>query len=349
MKSESLFGHLLLGSLAVALSGAVLLADRPGDTAQASGNVWDASAFHYTKQHPLVVEETTPNAAQVDWRNQPPKLPAGTPAPVETTQPAKPYSTESMDIVRLRFRDIEGADVPALLVTPRGRHGPFPVVIALHGLHSNKAQVVAQVAPTLTKRGFAVLAPDLPTHGERPGDARKMFDQRDFRAFVHRCHQAIMDVRQCIDVAESRPELDTRQGVILVGYSMGAIFDSIVGPADPRVKAMCLMVGGTVEFPPVFSMVPQIAALQPQLAISHFAGRPLLMLNAKADRVITREMSDRLYAAAPDPKQQIWYDSGHLLPAQAYEECARWVASTWKQVIAEGKAAGGDAARKRAG
>ena len=331
MKPDSLVGHLLLGTLAFALSGVTLFAEAP---AAAAGNPWDASAFSYTRTHPLVIEETTPTPAQVDYRKQPPKLPANTPAPVATRKPAKPYTTDTLNIVRLRFRDLEGADVPALLVTPRGRQGPFPVVIALHGLHSNKAQVVAQVAPTLTRQGFAVLAPDLPLHGERPGDARKMFDQRDFKAFVHRCHQSVMDARLCIDVAETRPELDTKGGVILVGYSMGAIFDSIVGPADPRVKAMCLMVGGTVEFPPVFAMVPQIAALQPQLAISHFAGRPLLMLNAKADRVITREMSDRLYTAAPDPKEQIWYDSGHLLPAPAYEECARWVASTWKKVAA---------------
>jgi len=331
MKPDSLVGHLLLGTLAFALSGVALFAEAPGAPA---GNPWDASAFSYTRTHPLVIEETTPTPAQVDYRKQPPKLPANTPAPVATRKPAKPYTTDTLNIVRLRFRDLEGADVPALLVTPRGRQGPFPVVIALHGLHSNKAQVVAQVAPTLTRQGFAVLAPDLPLHGERPGDARKMFDQRDFKAFVHRCHQSVMDARLCIDVAETRPELDTKGGVILVGYSMGAIFDSIVGPADPRVKAMCLMVGGTVEFPPVFAMVPQIAALQPQLAISHFAGRPLLMLNAKADRVITREMSDRLFTAAPDPKEQIWYDSGHLLPAPAYEECARWVASTWKKVAA---------------
>jgi dienelactone hydrolase len=237
-----------------------------------------------------------------------------------------------LNILRLRFRDLEGADVPALLVTPRDRQGPFPVVIALHGLRSNKAQVVAQVAPTLVKQGFAVLAPDLPSHGERPGEAAKMFDQKDIRAFVHRCRQAILDVRLCIDLAESRPELDTKNGVIMVGYSMGAIFESVVGPADPRVKAMCLMVGGTVDFPPVFAMVPQIAALQPQLAIAHFAGRPLLMLNATADHVITKEMADRLYMAAPDPKEQIWYDSGHRLPDTAYQRCADWVASTWKTV-----------------
>src|SRR5207248_8558368 len=101
-----------------------------------AGNGWDAAAFSYKRSSSLAVEENTPTPAQVDWQHQPPKLPATTAAPGATTTPAKPYSTEALNIVRLRFRDLEGADVPALLVTPRGRRGPFPVVIALHGLRS---------------------------------------------------------------------------------------------------------------------------------------------------------------------------------------------------------------------
>lgn len=306
-------------------------------TQPAGGNGWDGSWFNYTKSGKLVVEETTPTRAQVDWRQPPAKLAAGTAAPVAPKADVKPLAYEHMNLTRLRFRDAEGADVPALLVTPRDQPGPFPVVIALHGLRSHKAQVVAQVAPTLVKRGFAVLAPDLPLHGERPGNPAVMFDQKDIRAFVARAKQGIVDVRMCIDVAEQRPELDTKNGVILVGYSMGALFNSVIGPADDRVKAMCLMVGGTVDFPPVMAMVPQFAALQPQLAIPHFAGRPLLMLNGTQDHVITREMTERLYAAAPDPKEQIWYESGHLLPERAYEQCAGWVAEQWKVVCAAKK------------
>jgi dienelactone hydrolase len=335
MNPDSLLSHVFYASVALALSGALLFADPAPAGDPTSGNGWDPGAFSYKVSAPLAVEETTPTPAQVDWVHQPPKLPANTPAPVATHGKVEPFRTDlPLNITRLRFRDLEGEDVPALLVTPKGRSGPFPVVIALHGLRSNKGQVVAQVAPTLCKQGFAVLAPDLPSHGERPGEAAKMFDQKDFKAFVHRCRQAVLDARLCIDVAEARPELDTKHGVIMVGYSMGAIFESIVGPADPRVKAMCRMVGGTVDFPPVFAMVPQIAALQPQLAIAHFAGRPLLMLNATADHVITKEMADRLYTAAPDPKEREWYDSGHRLPDKAYQRCADWVASTWKSVLA---------------
>jgi dienelactone hydrolase len=334
MSPDLPFTKFFLASLVLSLASGTLFADpaaaiRP--TESPAGNGWDASWFNYKKTAPIIVEETTPNAKQVDWKHQPPKLPAKTAAPVLAAAPVTPYTVESFNITRLRFRDLDDADVPALLVMPKDKKGPFPVVIALHGLRSNKGQVIAQVAPTLIKQGFAVLAPDMPLHGERPGDPAAIFDRKDLRALVNRARQAVMDVRLCIDVAEARPELDTKNGVILVGYSMGAIIDSVVGPADPRVKAMCLMVGGTVELPPVMAMVPQIAALQPQLAIAHFAG-PLLMLNAKADHVITQEMAQRLYAAAPDPKQQIWYESGHLLPENAYKECAQWVASTWKMV-----------------
>ncbi|HSI35081.1 MAG TPA: alpha/beta fold hydrolase [Tepidisphaeraceae bacterium] len=315
----------------VLIAAAPAFGQAPAAPAAPETPAWDAAFFKYERTTPLVVEETTPTAAQVDWKARPARLPADLPAPRATAGPVKPYDLEGLRVTRLRFRNLDGVDVPVLLTRPAQGAGPFPVVVALHGLGSNKAQVTAQVAPALAKRGFAVLAPDLPLHGERPGEARAMFDKSDLRAFVARARQAVRDTRLCIDLAESRPDLDTKAGVVLVGYSMGAIFNAIAGPADPRVKAMCLMVGGTPAFPPLFANVPNLAALQPQLALPHFAG-PLLMLNATQDHIITREMTQRMFDAAAQPKQLKWYESGHLLPKQAYDEAAQWVAEQWKVV-----------------
>ena len=61
------------------------------------------------------------------------------------------------------------------------------------------------------------------------------------------------------------------------------------------------------------------------------------MLNGKRDPTMTPEMGKRLFAAAVDPKEQRWYDSGHLLPTKAYEDAARWVARTWADVVASDK------------
>src|SRR5258706_15885015 len=139
---------------------------------------------------------------------------------------------------------------------------------------------------------------DLPLHGERPGDPRQLTNLANMPTAMSRCRQAVIDLRQTIDVAETRADLDAKSGVFLAGYSLGALIDSVAGPADPRVKAMLLMVGGAPEFPPALSLIPELACLNPGLAIPHFVGRPLLMLNGNADQTITRAMKERRVRAA---------------------------------------------------
>lgn len=297
-------------------------------TRPAAANGWNGKLFRYDRPAKVVVQESTPTAAQVDWRSRPPQAKADAPRPVARDAAPEPRVVAEMNVVHLRFTDADGDVVPALLCTPKGKTGPFPLVVAVHGLNSNKAQVMAQVAPALAKRGFAVLAPDMPHHGERPGDPRAILDHADpLKAFTM-ARRAINDVRQCIDLAEARPDVDTSGGITLVGYSMGSWINSVVGPLDDRVRAMVLMVGGAHEVPLPALLVPQIAACDPRLAIAHFAGRPLLMLSASRDTIVVPEMSRRLFAAAPEPKKQVWYDCGHLLTDQAYEDAAAWVAET---------------------
>ncbi len=321
-----------MAGLAVATASA--LADERSTTQPAGPvprNNWDASWFSYERaQGAKLVEETTPSRVQLDFYGRPPQLVDGTvPLEANAAGSAEPATVGSLKVLHLRFKDAQGSDVPCLLAMPKDADGPFPVAIAVHGLGSNKAQAIGRMAPAMARHGFAVLALDLPRHGERPGQPRDLWDIRHFGEVVEMCHQAVMDVRECIDLAEQRPELDTKHGVVLMGYSLGAIIDSLAGPVDDRVKAMVLMVGGTIEFPPMVSMVPQLIAMQPQMAIPHFSGRPVLMLNGKHDEIIRPEMGQRLFAAAAQPKEQVWYDSGHFLPEKAYEDAAGWVARLW--------------------
>jgi dienelactone hydrolase len=333
-----LFGVLLM--TASANSFAASAGKNAGNTAVS--NRWDSTWFDYERPDRLIVEESTPTAAQVDYTRRPPQRDVSADEKLTASaKPARPRAVGPLDVVHLRFRDAGGDVVPALLCTPRGKQGPFPVVIAVHGLTSNKAQVCAQIAPALAERGFAVLSADMPRHGERPGDPRSVLDRSNpFEAFAL-FHQAVVDVRQLIDLAESRPELDTRDGVVLAGYSMGSWVNSVAGPADPRVRAMVLMVGGATEMPPAARLVPQIAATDPRLAIAHFAGKPLLMLGGKRDYVVTPDMVKRLYAAAGEPKELVWYDSGHLLTEEAYEKAAEWVANLRPRVAGAGRSVAG--------
>jgi dienelactone hydrolase len=237
---------------------------------------------------------------------------------------------------RLRFVDADGDVVTALLCTPKGKAGPFPLAIAIHGLNRHKGNVCGQLAPSLTAKGFAVLAPDMPLHGERPGSPWELRQKRDWLTAIQMHRRAILDIRQCIDLAEQRDDLDVSRGVVLAGYSMGSFLDSIAGPLDDRVRAMVLMVGGAVDVAqaaPLLQMVPQLAAADPLRSIAAFAGRPLLMLNGRQDPIITPDMADRLYAAAAEPKSQKWYDSGHRLSDRAFRDAAEWVAMTWATIL----------------
>jgi predicted esterase len=206
------------------------------------------------------------------------------------------------------------------------------VVIAVHGVCSNKAQICGLLMAPLARRGFAVLAPDLPLHGERPGDPRELMEKPDLPRTATVCRQAIIDLRQCIDLAETRNDLDAKHGVFFAGYSLGAIIGGVAGPADDRFKAMLLMAGGVPELPPTFSLLPGLRALTPQLAIPHFRGRPLLMLNGTRDETIARDWADRLFSAAGEGKSQKWYDSGHDLPTEAIDDGAEWLDKTWRAV-----------------
>ena len=318
-----------LGLLSPALAGTPTTQRAP------AANGWNASAFDYARSDDLVVERTTPNAAQVNFKTRPPQK-AEEPSALDTTAGAKALTVGPVDVTRLRFRGAENEIVTALLCTPAGKTGPFPLVIAVHGLGSNKAQIVGQVAPALAKQGFAVLAPDMPLHGERPGRAHALWEKQDIVGAIRRHRQAVINVRQTIDVAEQLPEVDVKRGVILAGYSMGAWIHSIAGPSDPRVQAMVLMVGGATELAHT-RLIPALAAADPQLALANFAPRPLLMLNAKRDPTVTPEMGKRLFAAAVEPKEQRWYESGHLLPEKAYDDAARWIAAAWTKLVASGQ------------
>lgn len=292
--------------------------------AEAPAVPWNGAFFKYEKPSKMVVEQKTPTDAQVNFWIRPPQLSADSPEP-QSTGAADPREVGHADLIHLLFKDATGDLVPAMLCTPRGQKGPFPVVIAIHGLTSNKIQVIGQVAPTLIRKGYAILAADLPCHGERPGEPLNVVDRKDPAKVIGYTQKAVIDNRQLIDLAAQFPQLDVSHGVIIVGYSLGTWVCSLLGPSDDRVKAMVLMVGGLPDSAPDAPKSPEAEAVSPRNSLPHFAGRPMLLLNGKTDNIIKPAWSDRLFAICPEPKKQLWYESGHFLPSEAFEDAANWI------------------------
>lgn len=236
----------------------------------------------------------------------------------------------------LVFRNLDGQDVPALITLPRKGRPPFPVVMLVHAYASTREQVTHYIAPAMLERGFATIAIDLPMHGDRPGPPTSLFSEEDPKKSHDQLVRAVTDLRQAIDLAESRRELDTSRGIYMVGYSMGGWLAALAAGADRRVSALVLMVpvseagprglpvrpkDGKVERP----LLDEFPNLRPTGAVAHFAPRPVLIQAGRLDLHLPKAPVDALYAAAREPKELRWYDSGHVLPDKAIEEAANWL------------------------
>lgn len=223
-----------------------------------------------------------------------------------------------------------GDRVPGLLLLPAEGGGPYPLVLLQHGAGGSKESDYLDAArlPWL-RRGVAVASIDFPLHGERvsaklteillaglagPGsraDARALWT--DF------ARQAAHDLVRALDALAPHPELDPKR-VAYAGFSLGAIVGALYCPQDPRLSGAALALGGGGFGPP---------PLDPAHHIARFSGRPLLLVNATRDERVPRSAAEALHAAAGDPKQVLWFESGHNdLPGIAFKAMWEFLAKT---------------------
>lgn len=271
----------------------------------------------------MVVEQTTPKDGQLRWTHK--RLPTDS-TPLATSRPAaEPANVGRMKVVRLRFASATDDIVPVLLATPAEGKPPFRLVIALHAIYCDKAQVLGQFGPALTEAGYAVMSPDLPCHGERAGNVLDLLNPRKAAEAKTIQRRAVVDVRQCIDLAEQMSgTLDLKDGVEVVGFSLGAWVACFTAGCDDRISATTLCLAGA---PPLqtAALAPQFGHFDTAASLANFHGR-VMLLNAEHDALIPRPWTERLFEAANEPKQLKWYDSGHNnLPKAAIDECVRFL------------------------
>jgi fermentation-respiration switch protein FrsA (DUF1100 family) len=282
-----------------------------------------------------ILATALPGAAR-DWNpeifdyDRPPRL--------EVTEKGEPGDklpdTRQQEVA---FRNLRGEPVTVLITYPPKGKGPFPAVLAVHALGSDRQQISRDLGRALAARGFACVAPDLPFHGGRAVKGRELFLASDPEQTYRNVVGAIVDVRQTIDLIKERKDLYSDKGVPLVGYSLGAWFGTLAGSADRRVSALVLQGGGIggatagtgkdrgKPDKSEQTLLQRYPTLRPQVAIPFFEPRPILMQNGKRDPFISEEHARNLYREAKAPKEIRWYDSGHILPEKAARDLAEWL------------------------
>jgi dipeptidyl aminopeptidase/acylaminoacyl peptidase len=179
-------------------------------------------------------------------------------------------------------------------------------VLLVHGSAADRTQLLPE-ARILTSAGYGVLVFDLPGNGESGGQRRRG-DEQDF-------------VRVAIDALSSSPDVSPKR-IGAYGFSTGAAVLAGVAAVDTRIRGVVLAGCYTDTDEHVrhdyrrwgaLSGVPALWAarwaglvpLHPLQSVGAIAPRSLFFIAGDADPIVPWDSSQRLYAAASEPKE-IW-------------------------------------------
>lgn len=232
---------------------------------------------------------------------------------------------------------------------PRIEH-KVPLAIVVHGMGDHSVIPCKLLARSLLKQGVACFVPYLTIHSRRaPQAMREHMPYLTPNEWFQSYRLSVVDIRQVIDWADSRTELDAQQ-VAVVGISFGGFASSIAMGIDKRIKAGVFIVTGgnsnkmswlnknrhyhkryprtEAEYLEVqnsysaylkdiadkgFENVTpdnQSFLTDPLTFASYLQGRPVLMINAVWDKYIPRETVMELWRASGRPSIK-WIHSGH--------------------------------------
>ena len=150
-----------------------------------------------------------------------------------------------------------------------------------------------------------------------------------FEAFLR---QDVVDARVALDILERRGQVDMSR-VAFVGSDYGVMVGGILATVEDRIDAFVLASGfpepsryfAQELVPPesVDGFAESIGPYDPVRTLKH-ADAPILLQNARRDRLITVEDYEKLVDAA-DGAEVKWYESDHELVLEANEDRAQWL------------------------
>ena len=244
-------------------------------------------------------------------------------------------TNNGVEVSRISFSSPDGGSVAGMIWDPVTRSGPRPALVVLHGLPGS-AKDMAGHGQAYAQKGAVVIAIDAPWNRRSPPDPYT-WTPRDRDEQI----QVIKDLQRAVDILRAHPRVDASR-IGFVGVSWGGATGALFVGIERRLRTAVLVVGhgGQVSLhtgPPNGRIIRTlgcatglawIRAMVPVEPIRYVgnANVPLLMQNGRSDASIRNADAEALHAAAPQPKEVRWYDSGHNLPIAARVDAERWLA-----------------------
>jgi esterase/lipase len=232
---------------------------------------------------------------------------------------------------------------------PKAGHN-VPLAILVHGMGDYSVIPCRLLARTLLKQGIACFIPYLIIHSKRIPSSIKMHMPNLTPDEWFKIYQvSVVDIRQAVDWACSKEELDN-QKIVAIGISFGGFVSAIVMGIDKRIKAGIFIVSGGnsnkiswlskdeeyrkryprseaeyIEIQRSYSEYlkevsekgfdnitadNQSFLTDPLTFANDLKGRPIQMINALYDKYIPKEAVTDFWQACGEPPIK-WINSGH--------------------------------------
>jgi cephalosporin-C deacetylase-like acetyl esterase len=249
---------------------------------------------------------------------------------------------DGVTIRDVSYASPRGGRVTAYMVVPDAP-GPHPAILFGHWGPGNRTEFLSE-AILYGKDGAVSLLIDYPWMRPAPwrvplsNGVDEPEHDRDVQI------QALIDLRRGLDLLASRTDVDAKR-IAYIGHSYGAQWGAILSAIDKRLKTAILM-GGVREAADIYlrNPDPDLAAMRqktPMPKLENYLAIvgtldavryvphsrvPLLFQFARYERYFDKQSMDAYFDTARQPKQQIWYDTGHELNApQALQDRRDWL------------------------
>ena len=164
----------------------------------------------------------------------------------------------------------------------------------------------------------------------RPKDSKSKLLTTDVEQSVANVTQTVLDCRRAVAWLAERPEVDADK-LAIVGTSLGSFVGAVAAAAEPRVRSVCLLLGGgglvegAIEHPqagPIMTLLSlagytkeklkkMIDPVDPLTYADRLKGKRLLLIGASRDDVVPPAAMTRLWEATAKPKI-VWIDATHV-------------------------------------
>jgi uncharacterized protein len=205
-----------------------------------------------------------------------------------------------------------------------GRNGA--TVVLAHGSNGERSDLQPE-AQLLAAAGFGVLVFDFPGHGQSEAEVVQ-WSEPERRA-----------LKRVVDWLVAEPRVDP-QRIGVLGFSMGGYIALQTATEDDRLRAVAAASSPSDPLQHLdweyrrfgfLSRGPALLALRaggmntthlvPEQVIQRIAPRPLLLISGGKDELVPDWMTERLYAAAREPKRRLVIErAGHGGFAEAEPE-----------------------------